>query len=203
MVFASATLATEHSFAGGGCVDPVFLCRSAHGAGRGVGGAGRDRDVGLVVSRSFGRDPRRCRCLRPGSAPALGVAKLPDPWAHAVSAGGAATGAAAVLHRAQLRRPPLRPRRPVADLRAGQRHRRRTRFRDRARYRSGRLRVSGAFGATGRTARRAVPGAGRWTRLHAALRHGADERLRNEFRRAVRQCAARAEQRSPQRWVRP
>ena len=155
-------------------------------------------------------DPRRggrggCRRgrLRPRSATALGAAELSDPRAHAISAGGAAAGDPAVLHRAELRRAPLRPRRSIVDLRTGQRHCRRVGVRDRARHRSGRLRVSGAFGATGRAARRAVPGAGRRARLQAAVRHGVDERLRDEFRGAVRQRVARAEQRRPQGWVRP
>ena len=61
---------------------------------------------------------------------------------------------------------------------------RRNGVRDRARYRRGRLRISGAFGATGRTPGRAVPGSNRWTRLRATVRHGADERLGDELRRA-------------------
>ena len=68
---------------------------------------------------------------------------------------------------------------------------------------AGRLRISGAFGAPGRAPRRAVPGASRWARLRATVRHGADERLGDELRRAVGQRPACAEQRRPQGPVRP
>src|SRR5699024_5617140 len=56
----------------------------------------------------------RCRSrltgrLRPAAAQTLRAAQLPRDRPHALPAGRDPTGAAAVLHRTQLGRPPLRP----------------------------------------------------------------------------------------------
>src|SRR6267154_2037016 len=155
--FATNTLSRE-----AGSIDPFCLCRIADSLGRGIAAVGVAVDVGVVDPRSGGRGGCSRGHLRPRSATALGAAELSDPWAYAFPAGGAAAGDTAVLHRAELRWTPLRPRRSIVDLRTGQRHCRRAGFRHRTRYRSGRLRVSGAHGTAGRAARRAVPGAGRW-----------------------------------------
>ncbi|CAM5374340.1 hypothetical protein SLAVM298S_01354 [Streptomyces lavendulae subsp. lavendulae] len=110
------------------------------------GGARRGRRrprLALVVG------PRRpVAAARPGglvrrpATPAFRPAQLPPARAPPVRPGGAAAGDPAVLHRAERRRPPLRPRHPQYRLRAGQGHRRRGAVRHRARPPPARQRIS-------------------------------------------------------------
>ena len=84
---------------------PRWPPRSAARASPAPGGRGR---------------PGRARHLRPHPDPALDPAQLPGDRPHAVPDGGHPPRAAAVLHRAQLRRSSLRPQHPLVDLPARQ-----------------------------------------------------------------------------------
>ncbi len=132
-------------------------------------------------------DPRR-----PAEA-TLHPAQLPRAGAHALPAGGHPARAAAVLHRAQLGRPAFRPRHPQLDLPAREGRQDRAAVRDRARRRRAGLRVPRALHGARADRERAPARAHRRTPLCQALRHGADERLGDELRCAVRQRARGAQ----------
>src|SRR5690606_613189 len=74
---------------------------------RGHRARGGDRRLGLVGAGRVHRVPDRGRHLRPRAEEALHTAQLPGARARALPTGGDPPGAAAVLHRAQLRRPPV------------------------------------------------------------------------------------------------
>ena len=150
---------------------------------------GRDRDRALRPARPVRRRP----------ASALDPAQLPGARAHAFPAREDPPGDPAVLHRAQLRRPALRPRHPQHRLRAGQGDPRREGLRHRAQRQRGRLRVRVALLRAEGPAEGAAARAGRWPGLHPALRHGAAERLGNELRCAVGQRDPGAQRRRPVR----
>ena len=136
------------------------------------------------------------------AAPALDPAQLPRARPHAVPAGEDPSRDPAVLHRAQLRRPSVRPRHPHVDLRAGQGHPRREGVRHRARRQRGRLRVRRALVRAARARQGAAARADRRSRLHEAVRHGAAERVRDELRGVVGQRDPRPQRRRQARRLR-
>ena len=94
--------------------------------------------------------------------------------------------AAAVLHRAQLRRPPLRPRHPHARSTSGPRASRTSRPSAPSATSTSRATSTCVHStAPGRPADGPAAGADRRPGLHPALRHGAAQRLGDELRRAV------------------
>ncbi len=142
--------------------------------------------LALVVVR--GRPPAPVRVdgrpRRPATA-ALPAAELPAARAPPLRAGEGAARTPAVLHRAELRRPPLRPRHPQHRLRARQGHRRGGAVRHRTRPLPGRQRIPHPLHGPPAGAHHPAPGPDRRTRLHPALRHGSAERLGDELRLAV------------------
>ena len=109
-----------------GYLAALLRARTAVSAGRDQRPGCLDRGLGMVGPGRRRRPPRRCRGPRPGAAEALDPAQLPGAGSHALPAGGHPPGAAAVLHRAQLRRPSATTATPAPRSTSGRRASRRS-----------------------------------------------------------------------------
>ena len=125
--------------------------------------------------------------LGSAAAQAHDPAALSGRRASALSAGGHPARAAAVLHRARLGRPAVRPRHPLDHLRAGQRHPRREAVRHRADVNEVGYEYLVHSIAPVPEPRTRRPGDDRRSGLLQAVLDGAVERLGDELRRAVGQ----------------
>ena len=140
-----------------------------------------------------------CRGPRPGAEEALDPAQLPGARPPAVPARGHPSRAAAVLHRAQLRRSPLRPGHPLVDLPRAKGENEEQPFGTERDVNAVGLRVPRPLHRAGRDAEGAAPGPDRRAGLHPALRHGAAQRLGDELRRAQRPTRSRRSTAAPPR----